>query len=61
MEKIIVPSKMDASIDTVAVMLQFHPLTTKQCKTMEAFVEGTISLPPVEVHFNGKTINLEQL
>ena len=61
MQKTIVPSELDASIDTTPVTLRFHPLTTKQCGTMEEFVKETMSLVTSEVHFNGKTIVLSMI
>ena len=47
---------MDASIDAAPVMLQFHPLMTKQCKTVEKFLNKTMSLLLAEDHFNGEAI-----
>ena len=44
MQKTIIPrpSELDASIDATPVTLRFHPLTSKQCGTMEEFVKETM-------------------
>lgn len=47
MEKTGIPS-IDDSIDAAAVSLNFHPLKTKQCKAVEAFMRGNdvfVALP----------------
>ena len=56
MQKTIVPSEIDASIDLAPVMLRSHPLTFKQRETVEEFMKVAMSLFPADVHFNGKTL-----